>query len=1025
VLTVIGEQSSAKSSLLNSTFGCNFRVSAGRCTIGMYLSVVRWHDNTFIIFDTEGLLSLEESGSIFDNQMVSMAMLSSHLVLINHKGEFSSNLEHLIGMSFYAKLQIRSPLKPRLLFVLRDQSDTSATGVFFRQLSKFKENLYNDSKFLKSSIDDELEINDQNVVLLPNAFSTDTNSTLGIEQTWRNRTFPMKILELRQMIFNSLANVNLQVYTDVAHLYQKIVCNWDAIDKLGPNLLACKTLYELSVMNELRDIANEIVLDCVNDVSQEGQQHIDHILASITTETQTDFDSVHLTDLFNIALQRTHQRIIDRALGEFHSKAERTCFPLELKCKVEKMIEPPITHTQVMLRDEFGERLHKARRDARISSAQRRLIDTVKLEFDQNTNLPIEELKIRIEAAYVTELDVCNRTVRPEFQNPEQIINKLLKFYNSILNSKTANIKQGSIYNLLARIEVHEFHNLCQRFDGAWECMVKREPQEVPNSHPLVRAFKKIFIGNPPDEYAEELWYYLHDHVCWWFNNQYNMYKNKKILSCIFVELLPQLRSDISKLVCERFQTSSDARVITHMIELIENLLNADMIKRNMRYLDVWRLASDVALIALKTLTDESVRIEQNRQKLELEKGQKDLADWKDSIQNQIQLMQNSFEQGKNMATIVVGEIFEEVGRVILEKILHDVTADIIKSQFINHEAIQRQAYEESIVQANGEKILKYVLDINRFFLELSLREINTSLVSIIHAHMLNAEQMIVRVIMKSNEVAQASEGDNVRQIADAIERGIAQMDLFALPIENKFALTKVMSLPIQNTDNFKRGFKTILLQIRNIREKVAVLTQNVKTNALAGCKMRLSRRLGCQSCCPGCGAKCSRPEPHDEELFQSWHECQCRPNRCKCCKPPPVHISFHESSHHLAQAFHGGRFHKLNTPALALCYQEWKTSAMILGDDETVFPLQKYYHLYHPAWYNNLNIQSSQGTACKEDIPPADQRRAWMVVRHVLLHHYKRNGMIDNVRYDSKLYPKVNTLPADYEPKWNDTDLN
>jgi hypothetical protein len=37
VLTVVGEQSSAKSSLLNSIFGCNFRASAGRCTIGMYL----------------------------------------------------------------------------------------------------------------------------------------------------------------------------------------------------------------------------------------------------------------------------------------------------------------------------------------------------------------------------------------------------------------------------------------------------------------------------------------------------------------------------------------------------------------------------------------------------------------------------------------------------------------------------------------------------------------------------------------------------------------------------------------------------------------------------------------------------------------------------------------------------------------------------------------------------------------------------------------------------------------------------
>ncbi|CAF1566554.1 unnamed protein product, partial [Didymodactylos carnosus] len=37
VLTVIGEQSSAKSSLLNTLFGCNFRVSSGRCTIGVYL----------------------------------------------------------------------------------------------------------------------------------------------------------------------------------------------------------------------------------------------------------------------------------------------------------------------------------------------------------------------------------------------------------------------------------------------------------------------------------------------------------------------------------------------------------------------------------------------------------------------------------------------------------------------------------------------------------------------------------------------------------------------------------------------------------------------------------------------------------------------------------------------------------------------------------------------------------------------------------------------------------------------------
>lgn len=40
IITVIGEQSSAKSSLLNALFGCDFRTSAGRCTVGIYMNFV-------------------------------------------------------------------------------------------------------------------------------------------------------------------------------------------------------------------------------------------------------------------------------------------------------------------------------------------------------------------------------------------------------------------------------------------------------------------------------------------------------------------------------------------------------------------------------------------------------------------------------------------------------------------------------------------------------------------------------------------------------------------------------------------------------------------------------------------------------------------------------------------------------------------------------------------------------------------------------------------------------------------------
>lgn len=50
IITMIGEQSSAKSSLLNAMFGCDFRTSAGRCTVGIYMNFVRYKVNIILHF---------------------------------------------------------------------------------------------------------------------------------------------------------------------------------------------------------------------------------------------------------------------------------------------------------------------------------------------------------------------------------------------------------------------------------------------------------------------------------------------------------------------------------------------------------------------------------------------------------------------------------------------------------------------------------------------------------------------------------------------------------------------------------------------------------------------------------------------------------------------------------------------------------------------------------------------------------------------------------------------------------------
>ena len=1025
VLTVIGEQSSAKSSLMNATFGCNFRVSAGRCTLGIYLSVARWRDQTIVILDTEGLLSLEESGSIFDNQMVSLAMLSSHLVLINHKGEFSSNLEHLIGMSFYAKLQIRSPLKPKLLFVLRDQADINATRIFFGQLLKLKENLYNDSKFLKSSIDDEIEMNNQDVILLPNAFSSDYNSILQVEQTWRNRTFPMKINDLREMIIRSLAGAKTQIYHDVPELFQKIVNNWDAIDKLGANLFACKTLYELSVMNELRDIARDIIEDCITAVNNDGQRNIDMVLSTISSENYHDLEHDHLTKRFHMAMQLTHEKIVQKAFADYYSKTERSCFLPEIKEKVKKLIEPSISNMQGLLREEFGDRLYKARRDARISNVHRHLIEAVQQEFDRSMNLDPEQLHRRIEEVYKSELGVCLQVLQREFNAKTEITGRVIKFFNSDWRTRATNAAEGSVYNLLSAFDTPHFQHACERLNDLHErVMQQNECHQQPTTSWFGRL-KAYFRFYGSKHHLELLWNKFYQPVECWFRDTHYDDKNKKLLLKIIESLLPQMRNDIKNLVNTQFASySADPRLIRHVFTFIENLYHDQLIQQHRKDLQPHKFLFDIAVLALNILIEDIVQLEQHRHTKEVEKAQKDMMVWKENIKLQINHMRDSFEQGKDMAKIVGEEILKDIGRILLDKILHDVTEDIAKSHFINHDTVQKQAYEESFGQGNGEKILKFVLDINRYFCELSLREIRTKLEAIILMHTRDAEQILTKMFNVAHDIAQRSQQANVRFIVDEIEKGIFDSDILAMSVHNRFALDAILSVPIQDLSNFKKGFKTIRDHIGNIQDHVANLTRSVKAKAYSECKKRISRRLGCQSRCPGCGSKCSLPEPHDEELVEQWHECQCEPGKCKCARPQPILHGVHKASHHLAEAFFGRRYYKLHTPVLKLCYQHWMTSGMYLSDDELESPLKKYYNQYHPEWYNNLQERSTAGNACDDGHPPPEQRRAWMIVRRVLLARYASHGMVEQENYDEKRYPvKIEVLSADFNIKWNDTE--
>ena len=166
VLTVIGQQSSGKSLLLNALFGCDFRSSVGRCTTGIYMNYAKYKGNTIIILDTEGLQSLDAVNKAFDNQMTAMAVFSSQLVIINHKNEIDPNLENLLGIAFYAKLKTSvATFNPTIMFVLRDQNEIKNKFHIESQVAILRNKLNKQASLIKESIDDYFNIDLNNINL--------------------------------------------------------------------------------------------------------------------------------------------------------------------------------------------------------------------------------------------------------------------------------------------------------------------------------------------------------------------------------------------------------------------------------------------------------------------------------------------------------------------------------------------------------------------------------------------------------------------------------------------------------------------------------------------------------------------------------------------------------------------------------------------------------------------------------------------------------------------------------------------
>ncbi|OCT59057.1 up-regulator of cell proliferation [Xenopus laevis] len=154
VITVLGVQSTGKSTLLNTMFGLQFPVANGRCTRGAFMTLIQVKENLrknlgcdfILVLDTEGLkapelASLKDSYE-HDNELATLVVGLSDITIVNTAMEHTGEMRDTLQIVVHAFLRMNEiGKKPNCQFVHQNVNDVSAYDLNMRDRKKLLEQL--------------------------------------------------------------------------------------------------------------------------------------------------------------------------------------------------------------------------------------------------------------------------------------------------------------------------------------------------------------------------------------------------------------------------------------------------------------------------------------------------------------------------------------------------------------------------------------------------------------------------------------------------------------------------------------------------------------------------------------------------------------------------------------------------------------------------------------------------------------------------------------------------------------------
>ena len=178
VLSILGLQSTGKSTMLNTCFGLQFNVGAGRCTRGAYMQLLPIGEELneevncdyVLVVDTEGLRAPEldsEQRKKHDNELATFVIGLANVTLINIYGEVPGDMDDILQTTIHAFIRMKkAKLKPSCQFIHQNANNSSKGGIgrqrFVEKLNKMTVEVAKEEKVENiTKFNDVIAFNDQ------------------------------------------------------------------------------------------------------------------------------------------------------------------------------------------------------------------------------------------------------------------------------------------------------------------------------------------------------------------------------------------------------------------------------------------------------------------------------------------------------------------------------------------------------------------------------------------------------------------------------------------------------------------------------------------------------------------------------------------------------------------------------------------------------------------------------------------------------------------------------------------------